>query len=109
MDEHTETKQEPGSISNRAALDELYAAAVEKMRAMLPILAAELGVKVGEVSVVIHPRHDWAGVTVFDDSDPQNMHRNATGYSWRTPMPLTAALDELIAERAANTTEAGHD
>ncbi len=84
--------------TNIEILDELHATALEAILAMLPILAAELGVTVGDVQVRVTAAWDYDVLTLFDNSrrDVGLPYCNGSSYSWDCVPSRTAhAIEEL--------------
>ncbi len=86
--------------SNLEILEALYHEAQEKLRAMLPILAAELGVKVGDVQVVVGGAAAYDVLTLYDNSrrDAGLPYCNGTSYSWDRAQSRTAHAIEKLNE-----------
>ena len=85
---------------NIEVLDELHAKALDTIRAMLPILAAELGVKVGDVQVVVGGAAAYDVLTLYDNSrrDAGLPYCNGTSYSWDRAQSRTAHAIEKLNE-----------
>lgn len=86
--------------NNIELLDELHATALEAIRAMLPILAAELGVTVGNVQVQVSAAALYDVLTLFDNSraDAGLPYRNGFAYSWECAPSRTAHAIEKLNE-----------
>lgn len=86
--------------TNIEALDELHAKVVELIRAMLPILAAELGVTVGDVHVTVSGSAAYDVLTLYDNSrcDAGLPYRNGWSYSWDCVPSRTAHAIEKLNE-----------
>jgi hypothetical protein len=94
--------------TNIEVLDELHAKALDTIRAMLPILAAELGVTVGDVQVRVTAAWDYDVLTLFDNSraDAGLPYCNGTSYSWDCVPSRTAHAIEGLSEYI---NEGGHE
>lgn len=86
--------------NNIEILDQLHARAVEAIRAMLPILAAELGVTVGDVQVSVSGGTAHDVLTLYDNSrrDVGVPYCNGTSYSWDRAQSRTARAIEKLNE-----------
>jgi hypothetical protein len=109
----TSTAIKPGAKpmenkKNIEILDQLHAKALDTIRAMLPILAAERGVTVGDVQVRVTAAWDYDVLTLFDNSraDAGLPYCNGTSYSWDCKPSRTAHAIEELSE---HINEGGHE